>query len=40
MKKKTTTCIHLHGVKEVGGFYITVDVSRFMPCKLGMLVMF
>lgn len=39
-EKKKKGCFHLRDVKDVGGFYITADVGRFTPCKLGMLMMF
>lgn len=39
-KKKKKGCFHLRDVKDVAGFYITADVGRFTPCKLGMLMMF
>lgn len=37
--KKKKSCFILHDVKDVAEFCITADVSRFVPCKLGMLMM-
>lgn len=38
-KKKKKCFFILYDVKDVEDFYISADVSRFVPCKLGMLMM-
>lgn len=38
-RKKKRDCFIFHDVKDFEGFYITADVSRFVPCKFDMLML-
>lgn len=38
-EKKKRDCFIFHDVKDFEGFYITADVSRFVPYKFDMLML-